>query len=160
MIYNMMVGIPYSGKSTFVNDNASSKYNFFYVYSTDDRIEEVCRQYEVKYEDYFKKLFDFATAISEKQLFDAIDNKMDIWHDQTNLTINSRKRKLNGIPKYYKKIAYVMGFPSTTELERRMSKRTGKIVPMEIINQMITSYQPPTIEEGFDEIKLIEQTNV
>jgi predicted kinase len=78
--------------------------------------------------------------------------------DRTNMTAKGRKKYLDMVPKNYKKIAVVFNIPDD-ELQRRLKTRadeTGKTIPSFVLENMLKSYQEPTLEE-FDKIIFIEK---
>jgi tRNA uridine 5-carbamoylmethylation protein Kti12 len=42
--------------------------------------------------------------------------------------------------------------PDPEELSRRLASRPGKIIPEEIVQDMINKFEMPTLEEGFVKI--------
>lgn len=142
----MLVGVPGSGKTTWIKNNKHDAV----VLSTDDYIERSAEKQGKTYSEVFKDVIGFATDQMEKDLVQAVQNKRDIIWDQTNLTAKSRKSKLSRIPKEYKKVAVFFGVPS--DLRDRLASRPGKVIPEPIIISMINQLQPPSKEEGFDEV--------
>ena len=57
------------------------------------------------------------------------------------------------LPDYYA-IAVVIRTPPRNELDSRLQNRydTGKIIPKDVIDNMIANWEEPTKEEGFEEI--------
>ena len=117
----MMVGIPYSGKSTFIKNYFK---DFDYVLlSTDDYIETVASQDGKSYTDTFTHVYARASEFMHKQLQFALSNSLDIVWDQTNLTKKSRRQKLSLLPSTYTKIGCVFEIPDYEELSRRRKLR-------------------------------------
>jgi len=144
----IMIGLPGSGKSTWINDNASCAK----VLSTDNIIDSYCRQNNITYNEGFKRFIKLATNQFNNELSNINNYKGDIVIDQTNLTKKSRAYKLKKLSSY-KKIAVVCKLDSD-ELQRRLDNRSiqdGKTIPSNIISSMILSYEQPTLDE-FDEI--------
>jgi predicted kinase len=67
--------------------------------------------------------------------------------------VATRAKKIRMLPSYYK-IAVVFKTPEPEELARRLASRVGKNIPQEVMETMIRQLaaEPPTKEEGFDEI--------
>jgi len=42
--------------------------------------------------------------------------------------------------------------PEPDELKRRLASRPGKVIPDDVVQQMIDNWEEPTLEEGFKEI--------
>lgn len=152
----MLIGPPCSGKTSWtVHCCKYDVYGKYKVVSTDSFIEDICLQYDLKYSEVFKSLYPVAEKIMYKDLQFAINKERTIIWDQTNLGSKSRIKKLKMIPTDYKKIAIVMRPLDLDTLYERSIKRSeivGKMLSKELLESMINSYQPPTLEEGFDEI--------
>lgn len=144
----MMIGVPGSGKSTWIN-NQSWTHECVLV-STDKLIEiEAGRQgktYNGVFHDYIKE----ATRLMEEDIRLAVEAGKDIIWDQTNTSRKSRKAKLALVPGYYK-IAVVFDTPPTEEWERRLANRPGKIIPKGALTAMLDGFEFPKDDE-FDEI--------
>lgn len=142
----MLVGVPGSGKSTWIKNNEHNAV----VLSTDNYIERAAEKHGKTYSEVFQDTIDFATKQMEKDLLQAVRDDRDIIWDQTNLTAKARKSKLSRIPKSYKKVAVFFSVPS--DLRDRLASRPGKSIPEPIVLSMINQLQPPMKEEGFDEV--------
>jgi predicted kinase len=142
----MLVGVPGSGKSTWIKNNDHDAV----VLSTDNYIERAAEKQGKTYSEVFQDAIGNANTQMEKDLLQAVRNERDIIWDQTNLTAKSRKSKLSRIPKSYKKVAVYFTVPP--DLRDRLAGRPGKTIPEPVIISMINQLQPPTKEEGFDEI--------
>ena len=146
--FYMMVGVPGSGKSTWIknyNQNAL-------VASSDAYIDMVAKNQDSTYSQVFdaniKAANNYALGIARQ----AFDFKLDLIWDQTNLTAKSRKEKLKLVPDSYEKIAVVFPIPDEKELARRLANRPGKTIPDNVMKSMIANFTPPTTDEGFDRI--------
>lgn len=151
----MLIGMPGSGKSTYIDKLKTQNPDRNYVVlSTDDVFELLGSEKGWDYNQAFKNIpFKKVQAIFNTNFRQAIKNKSDIIIDQTNLTVNSRAKKLNQLPKEYKKIGVVFNIDAG-EMKSRLDKRaaeTGKNIPRYILDNMIKSYVPPNNSE-FDEI--------
>ncbi len=146
----MLVGVPGSGKSTYIKNN-----NLGVVLSTDDFIERVADSQNSTYNDVFKSNIKTATSVMNEMLKTAVAEERNIVWDQTNLTVSSRKNKLSRIPDTYKKIAVVFPTPNNEELQRRLNSRPGKTIPYHIMKSMINNLQYPSKDEGFDEVVVV-----
>ena len=92
----------------------------------------------------------FAEKLSHKLARFAFErNDVVIW-DQTNLSYKSRGKKLEMVPKTYKKTAVSFGIPA--DWKERLEGRQGKVIPSDVLNGMMRGYDPPMLSEGFDEI--------
>lgn len=147
----MLIGVPGSGKSTWINSQSFDK-DTTVILSTDNHIEKIASRQNKTYSEVFKDAFDEANANMNLDLAHAIKNGYDIVWDQTNLNPKSRKNKLRSVPRYYKKIAVVFKIPEPTELRRRLDSRHGKNISPELSDIMISQFAMPTSQEGFDQI--------
>jgi predicted kinase len=142
----MLVGVPGSGKTTWIKNNKHDAV----VLSTDNYIERAAEKHGKTYSEVFQDTIGYATEQMEKDLLQAVRNERDIIWDQTNLTAKARKSKLSRVPKSYKKVGVYFSVPQ--DLRDRLASRPGKTIPEPVILSMINQLQPPTKEEGFDEI--------
>jgi hypothetical protein len=71
--------------------------------------------------------------------------------DRTNLTVSSRKKKLDQLPDAYSKVAIVFTLSDREEWMKRLN-RPGKSIPASVLDNMSEIYQEPTLKEGFDEV--------
>lgn len=157
--FYMMIGLPASGKSTWVNQfvaSHSSTMSALFVVSTDDIIEMIGNRYGMTYNQVFDELtYSFAEKMSHKLARHAIRNNMNLIWDQTNLTEKSRARKLNLVPvSVYKRIAVY--FPIPDDLDKRLLSRPGKNIPSNVIENMKNILEEPKLSEGFDQIIVVK----
>ena len=144
----MLVGIPGSGKSTWVMNNAPKD---AVVLSTDDYLQAKADEAGTTYDAVFSSMIQSATVHMERSKREAISNSLSVVWDQTNLTRSARKRKLLGFDNYHK-VAVVFDIPERDELRKRLASRPGKNIPDDVIESMISQFQIPTTKEGFDEV--------
>lgn len=147
----MMIGVPGSGKSTWIA-NQNIDWNNTLVVSTDAFIDKKAAELGKTYSDVFKDTIKAATSKLNSDLEYAITNNMNIIWDQTNTSAKIRKSKLSQIPNTYTKIAVFFKTPDKLELQKRLDSRIGKNIPNNILMGMISQLEPPTKAEGFDEI--------
>jgi len=151
----MLIGIPGSGKSTYIKklieENPDREY---VILSTDDILEFWGNEKGLNYREAWKQIsFKKVGKEFRRRLDEAVSNNRNMILDQTNLTGKSRAKKLNKIPDGYEKIGIVFE-TDFDEIERRLAKRAaenGKYIPDSIIRNMINYYQPPSKQE-FDRI--------
>lgn len=151
----MLIGMPGSGKSTYIGElKAQNPDRDYVVLSTDDVLERLGNEKGWDYNQAFKNIpFKKVQAIFNTNFRQAVKDKKDIIIDQTNLTVKSRAKKLNQLPKEYKKIGVIFSVEAD-EMKRRLDERaveTGKSIPRHVLDNMIRSYIPPSRSE-FDEI--------
>lgn len=148
----MLVGLPGTGKSTWVNQSGYYDFTGWFVLSTDNYIESVAVGSGKTYNEVFQASIKDAEKNLNEGLEYAIDNNMNIVWDQTNLSIATRAKKLRKIPKHYKKIARVFALPVDHDQWLNSIDRRGKIILPHIIDTMRALYQEPTTTEGFEEV--------
>jgi predicted kinase len=145
--FYMLIGVPASGKSTWIKTHSDGS---AMVLSTDNKIEAAARSQGKTYSEVFKDEIKAANTGMAQDLLRALRDGRDIIWDQTNITRKSRKEKLARIPSSYKKIAVF--FPTPLNLKKRLASRPGKEIPEPVILSMINQLEPPSKNEGFDEI--------
>jgi predicted kinase len=147
-ILYMLIGVPGSGKSTWIGQQDWAK--DCVLVSSDKLIDiEAARQGKT-YNDVFKEYIDEANRLMLEDVKAAVAEGKDIIWDQTNTSRKSRKSKLAKVPDY-RKIAVVFATPDEAEWTRRLGNRPGKTIPMPVLKAMAEGLQMPT-EDEFDEI--------
>lgn len=147
----IMVGIPASGKSTWIKKQKFPKEPV--IVSTDAFVEEYAQTIGKTYSEVFEEYMPTAIEKMLDQVADAVANGSDIVWDQTSTTRATRRKKLLRLPDY-EKVAVVVPTPPTAELQKRLAARPGKNVPWEVVSDMAQKLEaePPTLNEGFDAI--------
>ena len=145
----ILVGIPGSGKSTWIKNQTWAL--GLTVVSTDAFVEDYARAQGKTYSDVFEDYMPEAVDLMVQQVVRARDHNHDIIWDQTSTTVASRIKKFNMLPGY-EMIAVVFPIPGKEELTRRLNSRPGKVIPDNVIQQMIDSFEMPTTEEGFTKV--------
>lgn len=144
----MLVGIPLSGKSTFVETIK----DYVKVISRDSIILEMGDN--LSYDDAYDIVdHDIVDKTLKEQMFTGGKTTDNYVIDLTSLTPKSRNKSMVKF-RYHTKIAIVFDAPSEEELIQRNRKRmlVGKTMTEEVMNRMIESYVCPTMEEEFDYI--------
>jgi predicted kinase len=151
----MLVGIPCSGKSTYVNKLRDYEYwKDAVVLSTDNYIEEQAKRLGMTYNEVFQDCIDEATRQLEMSFVRAKEEGKRIIWDQTNLSIKTRKKKLTKVPSIYKRT--VVWFQvDLEEALKRNGTREGKFIPESILKRMYHQFEVPTLEEGFDFVSCV-----
>ncbi len=147
----VLIGVPGSGKSTWIKNQQWSDNTV--VVSTDEFVEDYARECGSTYAEVFDDYMPTAVKLMADKVVRAREACKDIVWDQTSTTLASRRRKFNMLPEYYK-IAVVFKTPSMSELSNRLRSRPGKEIPDDVISQMINNWDEPTLDEGFDEIRI------
>lgn len=152
----VMVGVPASGKSTRVRDMGIMDPDVF-VYSTDNLIEAWAENNGWSYDFAFSKYIDKATRQMNELVDIAIKNRMNIIWDQTNLGVGKRRKIINrmkqaGYTVECECIMVPMGDSQTEDWQFRLKSRPGKIIPDNILYNMMDSFVKPEVDEGFDRV--------
>lgn len=145
----IMVGVPASGKSSWIRSQKWSK--DCAIVSTDTHVEEYAKEKSKTYSEVFDEFMSTAVELMVSDVKHAMELNQDIIWDQTSTTIATRRRKFNMLENY-RMIAVVMKTPPIDELTQRLASRPGKIVPESVVQHMIDNFEMPTIQEGFDEV--------
>jgi predicted kinase len=161
-----LVGVPGAGKSTWLDNqnwikgfvsfgqtgiNYWTPKSDYVIVSTDYFVERFARRMGLTYSEVFDKVMPRAIRLMMRRVQKAQSEGRRIIWDQTSTTLASRKRKFNALPDY-EHVAVVFKTPDWAELERRLSNRPNKVVPLEVVKGMIDNFEMPTEAEGFKEI--------
>jgi predicted kinase len=152
----MLIGVPGSGKSTWAEPMLHREGPC--LISSDAYIEKMAEAMGKTYGDIFKSTIGEATKWMETQLHDAIKSANKIVWDQTNLTMKSRRQKLNMLLDAGYDVTAVAFECPAPELERRRKERaakTGKEIPPSILESMTAQYVRPTRLEGFTYVIIV-----
>ena len=147
----ILVGVPGSGKSTWIS-KAPVDWANTVVASTDNYVEREAKRLGKTYSEVFNDVMPDAVNHMAKTVVDAVSNKQDIIWDQTSTTRHTRAKKLRMLPNNYETIAVVFPTPDKKELTRRLGSRPGKVIPDEVMTNMISKWEEPSVDEGFDKI--------
>lgn len=156
-IIYVLVGLPGSGKSTYIKKLLEDSNKEFVIVSTDNELERIAKEQNKTYSDVFNDNIKLATSLMNDAAQNAIKERKNIIWDQTNLYEKKRRKILNSIPKEYRKIAIVFQVGEDVLFSRLKDREeTGKIIPKHVIDNFIKTFEFPTKDEGFDEIITIK----
>lgn len=144
-----MIGVPGSGKSTWIANQDWAR--DCVIVSTDRWIEVFARELGSTYSEVFDLFMPAAVRAMTAEVNRAQQQGRDIIWDQTSLTPGSRAKKFASLPDY-EHVAVVFATPAPDELARRLASRPGKHIPDSVLQNMISTFEPPELEEGFVEI--------
>lgn len=147
----MLVGLPGSGKSTWVNSHMKDRGGVLWL-STDNYLESVAEAQGKTYSEVWQDNINAAEKNMNQILQYGIQQNADLVWDQTNLGVKARAKKLRQIPDEYYKVAYYFPCPDEEEWNRRLATRPGKVISKKILLSMKEQLTMPTVEEGFDEV--------
>lgn len=160
----VLIGLPNSGKST-LREKMQKLDKHLFVVSRDDMLEDFYQRKTGEITDYnsmYKFLHEDKELLKEftKEYEDLLNsiakNKSDILIDMTQLSLSSRRKMINHFPKHNKNAIVIM--TDNDELFRRNEQRfqeTKKFISKKVIENMMTSFTFPVLEEGFNNIELI-----
>lgn len=151
----MMVGLPYSGKSTFLKSQRVLK--SLPIASTDEYLEQLAKRTGKSYGEVIKTEFKTAKKHMNAEIAGWLKSKQSFVWDQTNLTKVSRRRvidlaKANGFKVYVIEFA---PFPNEKALMKRVEQRKDKVVPLKVLNDMKARFEAPSFKEGYDKFVYI-----
>jgi predicted kinase len=151
----MLVGIPCSGKSTYVNELKKLSYwENAVVLSTDNYIEKQAQRMGMTYNQIFDDVIGDATRELELEFIMAKDKGKNLIWDQTNLTVKTRRKKLLKIPSFYARGVIYFEISLEEALERNKN-REGKFIPESILKRMYHQLEIPTRNEDFDYVECV-----
>ena len=146
----VLVGVPGSGKTTWIG-HQSFDWDNTVVISTDRYVEQYAIAMQKTYTEVFKEYMPTAVEKMAHAVVDAFrDNKVVIW-DQTSTSVSTRAKKLRMAPAHYTKVAVVFETPRK-DIHDKFLDRPGKEIPTEVIQDMVSNFVYPTLDEGFDKI--------
>lgn len=160
----VLIGLPNSGKSSLRNAFVQS-FPEASIVSRDDMLEDFYQRKTDTISDYnsmYNFLHDDKDLLKEfTKEFEDYLNKLaktsdNIIIDMTMLSLSSRRKMINHFPKFHKKAIVIM--TDNDELFTRNHMRyieTKKFISEKVIENMMTSFTFPVLEEGFDSIELI-----
>ena len=152
----MMIGLPYSGKSTYVNNIIKKEVGNIAVMSTDDIIHGICKDKKIDYNEGVKVYFKVANAIMNTRIDAQLKSKKNFVLDRTNLTKKGRERNIRRFHDAgYKVIGVVFPTPSQAQIEKFRKNRPEQVISDGIIEDMKKRFDKPTESEGFDELRKV-----
>lgn len=138
----LMVGIPGSGKSTFIKEHMNK--NFVRVSRDEIRFSLLSEN-----DNYFSKEFE-VLKIFYKTINKNLAEGKTVVVDQTSLNPEARRKLLNQIKENYNKLfAIYMDTPLETCIKRNNKREGRECVPVYAIKNMYKKLKPPSLNEGF-----------
>lgn len=148
----VMVGIPGSGKSTFINTHCQSDWK---IVSRDQVRFSIVKENE----EYFSKEKKVFKTFIEEIVRGLKDYDVTV-ADATHLNQGSRLKLLNSLGANLKGVrveAIVLRTSLDTALARNSQRIGRELVPEDAIKSMSNNFTFPKFEEGFDAINIVEE---
>ena len=142
----VLYGLPGSGKSTWASKHING---YTLMLSSDEIREELWGDASIQANP--KQVFDLLYARAKM----ALKNGFNLIVDSTNLKAKDRKHLLEELKPYANKCEIVIFATPIEECILRQEKRARK-VPAEVIERMKNGAQEPTLDEGWDSIKVVK----
>jgi predicted kinase len=146
----ILIGVPLSGKSTWIRENFPDTN----VISRDEILMDVygSRNYDLAFNRVNQKEVD---RVLHQELEKANKLGENVIIDMTHMATKRRKNNLDYFDDKYFKLGVIFPILTDEEYERRNSKRRveeSKTIPMQVIKRMISQYQVIKETEGFDKV--------
>ena len=143
----MLVGIPGSGKTTYVKEYARTHDNTIHL-SSDLIRAELYGDESVQGNP--AEVF----SLMQKRAVEALKGDKSVLYDATNMTRKDRAGIIAACPRYAQVEAHVIWAPIETCIERDANR--DRTVGRAVIDKMLKRFQAPYYDEGFDDIKIIK----
>ena len=142
-VLHIMVGLPGSGKSTYIKKHAKEG---DVILSSDAIRKELFG--DINHQDDKNKVFN----LMHRRLKEAMDKGKDIWYDAMGIAVKARRGALQFSHKNYDVRAEVMVTPIDTCIERVKKPDRELILDKEVILRRVAEFRIPVKQEGFDAI--------
>jgi len=148
----ILIGPPLSGKTTWIRKNFEP--DSFELISRDEIVLDLHGDddYNTAFKTVNQKEVDNTLIYN---LSKASDDGKNVIIDMTHMNSKRRKYNLSFFDDSYYKLAVIFPILTDNEYITRNKKRTdeeNKSIPMHVIKNMISSYQPIKHDEGFDRV--------
>jgi predicted kinase len=148
----ILIGPPLSGKTTWIRKNFEPE--SFELISRDEIVLDLHGNgdYNTAFKTVDQKEVD---RILVNKILASAKEKKNVIIDMTHMTSKRRKYNLSFFDDEYYKLAVIFPILKDEEYVSRDKKRTeeeNKSIPMHVVKNMISSYQPVSKEEGFNSV--------
>ncbi|XP_052275721.1 heterogeneous nuclear ribonucleoprotein U-like isoform X3 [Dreissena polymorpha] len=157
----MMVGLPASGKTTWVEkynaDNPNAKFNILGTNFIIDKMKVMGLPRKRNYAGRWDVLIDKSTKCLNRMLEIASKRKRNYIVDQTNVYASARRRKMQPFEGFSRRAVVVV--PTDEDYKTRLEsqqKVEGKEVPEKAIYEMKANFTVPDVGMLFDEVEFPE----
>lgn len=148
----MVIGLPASGKDTYIKSFLKDNKEEFVVLSSDDIREELYGDPSIQGKP--AEVFN----LMNKRVKTALLNNKNIIYNDTNIKVKDRRGVLSEVKKFkdYMRYAVIIGttYPQCLINNKKRAKEGGRFVPEEVIKRMYYSFEPPHTFEGFNKIEV------
>ena len=157
----VMVGLPGSGKDYYINSLNDGDSPNDIILSTDNILEDIADDLGSTYNEVFKTHYKEAERIMETMIQNSLNHHGFVIWNQTNLTKKKRKKILNRFRKFDRKVCVYIKIDEEVHKQRLAYREQtqGKFISDEVIEKMRSTLEEPSMEEGFDEIFYIDNSD-
>lgn len=151
----ILIGAPGVGKSTWIEKEFQGE---CCVISTDNILQAIADEEGKTYNDVFQKYISVADKMMWKEFDSIVSGRCyPIVIDRTNMSRKVRAKFFDRLRLWHRNQAFkvhavIFNKPDDVEYERRLNSRPGKTIPKLVIENMLRSYEEPSLDEGFDSI--------
>ena len=145
----LLVGIPGSGKTTYVQKYITEHRSTMHI-SSDQIRAELWGDESIQGDN--NEVF----SLMQSRAIEALNNGNNVIYDATNITRKDRAYIISQCPKFVKIEAHIIWAPIETCIERDVNRE--RTVGKEVIDRILKRFQAPYYDEGIDDIKLIWTT--
>lgn len=151
----MLVGLPGTGKSTWIQEFLKSADRPYTVLSADAITTQWAKEVGIDYTEAFKR---YPEDVVKREIYRRLDQalraNMSIIWDQTNLSKENRSTKLGRLPGFYRRTAVVFTVDPEEQTRRLNAPEriaANKVIPEEVMTRMRSEFEMPDLAE-FDEV--------
>lgn len=141
----ILCGIPGSGKTTYAQNYIKEHGG---IHLSSDLIRK-----ELYGDESIQGNPQEVFSLMQKRAIDTLNDGHDIVYDATNITRKDRSGIISLCPKFVQIECHIVWAPIAACIERDASRE--RTVGKAVIDKMLKRFQPPFVDEGIDEIKIV-----